>query len=83
MMSDFVVTQPAFFSVVTDERGNVVVPVGVDRAGQQVTVLVGKPRALISVDEIIAALDRTAGSISDLERPHFYNVVPEHIKQEL
>ena len=47
------------------EDGTVVVPVGVEAAGEEVDVLVTPARAPLSPQEYVELIDRTAGSITD------------------
>ncbi len=52
-----------------DSSGNVTVPVGVSEAGEEVEVVVKPTRPRMTQAEWKAFVERTAGSIPDLERP--------------
>ncbi len=64
-------TEPLLLNLSVNEKGYIVVPVGIDHAGRVMKVTVEEPTRQPSRAEVLAVLDRTAGSIPDLERPSF------------
>ena len=49
--------------------GNITIPVGVEEAGAEVEVVITPVTRTLTQEEYRAIIERTAGSIPDLERP--------------